>query len=109
MLSDTPVERRKELHDNIMKAIEDGNIAEKLWRNWSAEKETEIDEINLANSIQEIKHILNNPKYSHISWIPNNKWWIEISAMIDEVVAWKLDISYIPIEIRKQVQKFINQ
>lgn len=109
MLSDTPVERRKELHDNIMKAIEDGNIAEKLWRNWSAEKETEIDEINLANSIQEIKHILNNPKYSHISWIPNNKWWIEISAMIDEVVAWKLDISYIPIEIRQQVQKFINQ
>ena len=37
------------------------------------EKEAEIEEINLAKSIEEIKHILNDPKYSHISWIPNNR------------------------------------
>lgn len=109
MLSDTPIEKRKELHDNIMKAIKDGNTAEKLWRNWSAEKETEIKEINLANSIDEIKHILNDPKYSHISWIPNNRWWIEISAMIDQVIEWNLKIRYIPKEIRQKVKELINK
>lgn len=111
MLSDTPGSDRWNLHSKIMEATKHENPInlQEFWRAWTEEKQTEINEINLANSIEDIKHILNDPKYSHISRIPNNKWWIEISAIIDEVVTWKLDISYIPPEIKQQVQKFIIQ
>ena len=106
MLSSTPIHEWHNLYLNIIDASKNNNT---LWWVWTAEKQTEINEINQANSIDKIKHILNDPKYSHISRWPNNRWWIEISAMIDDVVAWKLDISYIPNEIRQQVQKFINK
>lgn len=112
MLSDTPVNKWQKLRLNIEEAVKThGNelIFSKFWRAGTAEKQTEIDEIMLANSIEEIKRVLNNPKYSHISRVPNNKWWIEISAIIDDVVSWKLDITFVPAEIRSQVQKFINQ
>lgn len=116
MLSDTPATERKNLQSNVKKAIKrsttenDGNNldSKEFRRAWTAEKQTEINEIMLANSLKEIKHILNDPRYSHISRLPNNKWWIEISAMIDEVAVWKLDITFIPNEIRSQVKKFIR-
>ena len=109
MLSDTPVTQRKNIHDKVMQAVKNGWNLKEFWRTWTAEKRTEINEINLANSINEVKHILNDPKYSHISRMPNNKWWIEISAIIDEVVAKRLPITYIPIEIRQKVQELIRR
>ena len=109
-LSDTPRDRWKELHTSIMSAFKSNeSISDKLRRTWTAEKQDEIDEISVANSIEEIKHIINNPKYSHISRVPNNKWWIEISAIIDEVMVWRLEITFIPPEIRTKVQEFINK
>lgn len=112
MLSCVPADQRKILHQNVMNAVKTHTTKElldKFRRSWTAEKQTEIDEISVANSIEDIKHILSDPKYSHISRVPNNKWWIEISAIIDEVVAWRLAITYIPSEIRQYVQKFIKQ
>jgi len=87
---------------------------EELWWAWTAKKETVVNEIKNCSSINEIKHILNNPKYSHIGRWPDNKWWIEISAIIDEVVAWNKSITYIPadpnpnLDLRTQVQRFIK-
>ena len=110
LLSDTPYERWKEIHSNIINAIKTHNtslLKEKYWWTWTAEKQKEIDEINLANTIDEIKYILKNPKYSHISWAPNNRWWIEISAIIDNVIEWELSTKYIPREIREKVQKIM--
>ena len=77
--------------------------------NENSKKENMISEISIARSIDEVKHILNDPKYSHISRMPNNKWWIEISAIIDDVIAWKLPITYIPSEIRQKVQELIKK
>lgn len=109
MLSDTPVTWRKNLHNKVIQAVKNGWDLKEFWRTWTAEKQTEINEINLAKSINEVKFILNNPKYSHISRVPDNKWWIEISAIIDDVVVWKLSITHIPPEIRQKVQELIKK
>ena len=109
MLSDTPEKWWKNLHDKVIQAVKDWADLNEFWWTWTAKKETEINEINLANSINEIKHILCDPKYSHISRWPNHKWWIEVAAVIDKVVELGLDTKFIPSEIRAQVQKFINK
>ena len=77
-------------------------------RSWTAKKENVINNLENCNSIEEIKYILNDPQYSHIWRWPNNLWGIEISNIIDEVIAWKLTIDYIPIEIRQHVQNLIK-
>jgi len=79
-----------------------------FWRTGNAKKENIVSEITTAKSIDEIKHILNNPKYSHISWWKNNKSWMEISAIVDDVIVGKYAISYLPSEIRNTVKKFMN-
>lgn len=79
-----------------------------FWRTGNAKKENIVSEITTAKSIDEVKHILNNPKYSHISWWKNNKSWMEISAIVDDVIAGKYAISYLPSEIRNTVKKFMN-
>ena len=147
LLTNTPVDWRKDLHSIIMEAENIHNqknslqekvknlrqrfinkIKERAWnselinrlinnaihldafrRAWTEKKETEINEILKAKNIEDIKHILNNPKYSHIWRWSDNKWWIEISAIIDEVVSWKLSATYIPSEIRQKVQELINK
>ena len=76
---------------------------------WNATKENLENEIKNAWSLDELKHILSDPKYSHIGRWPNNKWWIEISAIIDKVVEWKLSLRYIPKKIRSKVKRFINK
>ena len=81
---------------------------EEFRRAWTAKMETVINNVNKCKSIDEIKYVLRDPKYSHIGRWQNNKWWIEISAIIDEVIAWRMAIRYIPVEIRSQVQKFIS-
>lgn len=113
VLADTPAKGRKDMHDKIIWAAKKGISIDSrdFWRAWTAEPEAAINEINLAKSIEEIQHILKDPKYSHIirdkNWTA--KWWIEVSATIDKYLAWKLDISYIPSEIRQQVQNIIDQ
>lgn len=108
ILSDTPRKKRKKLHTHFMKAKNSSNSNEFRW-SWTAERDAEIEEINLATSIDEIKYILKNPKYSHIPRWPNKKWWIEISAIIDDVINWKLSITYIPIELRHRIKRFIKK
>ena len=76
---------------------------------WTAKKETVINNIENCNSIEEIKHVLNDPKYSHIGWWPNNLWWIEVSQIIDEVIAWKQLINNIPTELREIIQEIYNK
>ena len=78
-------------------------------RTWIANKETAIYNIKKAKSIEEIKRKLNDPKYSHIPRWPNNKWWIEISALIDEVMKWYLPITFLPPEIREIIENFIEK
>lgn len=73
-------------------------------RTWIAKKKTVIGAIHKAKSLNEVKYILNDPKYSHISRWPNNKWWREISAMIDEIMAWYLPITFLPPEVRKKLE-----
>ena len=73
------------------------------------QKEAEINEILKAENIEGVKHILNNPKYSHIWRWYDNKWWIEISTTIDEVIAWKTNIESIPEEIRNKIQTLIKK
>lgn len=106
MLSYTHADKRKDLCNSIKWTAKDNN--KEFWRTWTKKKKAEVKEIWKANSIEDIKHILNDPKYSHIPRWLDNKWWIEISTMIDEVIAWKTDIKNIPSEIRQQVQKFIK-
>ena len=89
-------------HKNLSNWVE-------LRRTWTASKQSELDEISIANSFNEIKHILNNPKYLHISRWDDKKYWIEISTIMDEVIAWNLPITYIPIEIRQKVKELINK
>ena len=86
MLSDTPHTERKNLYNNVKKSVDNGTVWKDYWRAWTETQEAEKNQINLANSIKEVKHILNDPKYSHISWIPNNKWWIEVSMIIDNIM-----------------------
>lgn len=81
---------------------------DKFWRTWTEKLETVVNKIEKCNSIIEIKYILNNPKYSNISRWPNNRWWIEISAIIDEVSKWKLSKEFIPVEIRAKVINYIK-
>jgi hypothetical protein len=110
MLSSVPVEQRKSLHDNIINEVNTLSTKELLnefRRAWTAEIQTTIDEILVANTIEEVKHILSDPKYSHISWPPNNKCWLEISAIIDEVITWNLEITYVPSEIRPKIEQLI--
>ena len=83
------------------------NMEEFRWT-WNATKENLENEIQNAWSLDELKHILSDPKYSHIGRWPNNVWWIEISVMIDNVVEWNMKITFIPTEIRSYVQRFIN-
>ena len=112
MLSDTPVNEWKALHSNIMKSINnhDNNLlSEEFWRAWTAKKETTINEILVSNSIEEIKYILRDPKYSHITRAPNNKWWIEIAAIIDNVMEWELEITTIPTEIRPRIEELMKK
>ena len=80
VLADTPAEWWKDMHDIIMDAANNGLSIDShdFWRAWTAEPEAAINEISLANSIEEIKHILKDPKYSHISRDPNHKWWIAL-------------------------------
>ena len=89
-------------HKNLSNWVE-------LRRTWTASKQSELDEISIANSFNEIKHILNNPKYLHISRWDDKKSWIEVSTIMDEVIAWNLPITYIPIEIRQKVKELINK
>ena len=154
MLTDTPVDWRKDLHSNITEAVKlhversisetkivglrekfVNKIKERAWNSklikniinfwnslfpdygirldefwwaWTAKMETVVNEIKNCNSIDEIKHALSDPKYSHIWRWPNNLWWIEISNIIDEVKTGRLSISFVPDEIRPQVEKFIK-
>ena len=110
MLSSVPADQRKNLHDYIINAVNTHNtkyLLNEFRRAWTAEKQTTIDEILVANTIEEVKHILSDPKYSHISWPPNNKCWLEISAIIDEVITGNLEITYVPSEIRPKVEQLI--
>lgn len=109
MLSDTPEKWWKDMYDKIMKSVNNGSNLHEFWRAWTTKKQTEINEINHAKSIEEIKHILNDPKYSHISRWPDNMWWLEVSAIIDEVISWTTSIQYIPSEIRHQIQRLIKK
>lgn len=139
MLCYTPVNWRKDLHFNIKNAInlhneqnplshsnqEPFHLKEilysilnkpknlsnwiELWRSLNTKKEDVINEINSAESIEEIKHILNDLKYSHIPRWPNNKWWIEISSIIDEAITWTLPITSIPEEIRQKILNIVNK
>lgn len=79
-----------------------------LWRTLTAEKNTVINRITEAKSIKEIKYILEDPKYSNISRWPNNKWWIEISAIIDKILTWKSTTQELPKEIRYKVEELIK-
>ena len=79
-----------------------------FWRTGNAKKENIVSEINVAKSIDEVKYILNNPKYSHIEWWKNHKSWMEISAMVDDVISGKYGITYLPSEIRNTVKKLMN-
>jgi hypothetical protein len=45
--------------------------------------------------------------YSHISYWRNNLSWIEVSGIIDEVVAWNLNIKHIPRDIRGKVESLL--
>ena len=111
VLADTPAENRKEMHDQIMHAANNGISIDSrdFWRAWTADLQDAENEVNLANSIEELKLILKDPKYSHIPREPDNKWWIEITAMIDKVIAGELSISFIPKKIRKKVEEFLNK
>ena len=69
---------------------------------------TVVNRIKNCSSLEEIKYILKDPQYSHISRWADNKWWIEISAIIDEVIAWnKSRITFIPPEIRTKIEVLI--
>ena len=82
---------------------------EEFWRAWTTKKETVIQNLRKCKNIEEIKYILNDPKNSHISWWPNNNWWMEISDIINGVLSWnKKLITFIPPEIWPQVQRFMN-
>ena len=84
------------------------NMEDFRWT-WNAARENLENEVQNAWSLDELKHILSDPKYSHIGRWPNNKWWIEISAIIDKVVEWKLSLRYIPKELRAKVKRLITK
>lgn len=112
MLSDTPVEERENLRNNIVNAIKNHRQGESInfWRNGTETMWTMLDRINWCENIEDLKKILNDPRYSHIARQPNSKWWIEVSAIIDEITAsWdKTLISYLPTEIRGKVENLLN-
>ena len=81
---------------------------DKFRRTWSEKLETVLNRIEECTSLNEIKYVLKNPKYCHIWRWPNNKWWVEISAIIDEVISWSLEEEFIPIEIRSKVIQYIK-
>lgn len=76
---------------------------------WTAEKKTVINDIENCNSLEEIKHVLNDPKYSHIWWWPDNLWWIEISHIIDEIIEKRMLITDIPEELRQYIEVVYNK
>lgn len=79
-----------------------------LRRALTAEKKSIINRITKAKSIKEIKYILEDLKYSNISRWPNNKWWIEISSIIDKILAWTSTIHELPKQIRYKVEELIK-
>lgn len=77
-------------------------------RAWIMDKETVVEGLRECKTIEEVKYIIKDPKYDHINRWPNNKSWIEIAAMVDDVIAWKLPISTMPNEIRWIIRQFME-
>ena len=82
--------------------------SKEFWRAWTADMKTVVEDLKECKTIEEVKHIIWDPKYDHINRWPNNKWWREIAAMIDDVVVWKLPKSTMPNELKWILNQFIN-
>ncbi|MBO4517203.1 hypothetical protein J5751_07460 [bacterium] len=77
MLSDTPVEERENLNNNITQAIENhkNNPNEQIdfRRNGTETMDNLITKLEECQTLENFKHTLNDPRYSHISRQPNSR------------------------------------
>ncbi len=63
-----------------------------------------VSVLNNVKTSQDLKHIILDPKYSHIEFGDEKISSFELYARLEKVIKGNLDISYVPIEFRKIIQ-----